>query len=46
MAAASTTRRVLTQIEFYFSDRNLAMDKFFIDLLAKSTDGYVLPLPQ
>ena len=33
------TPRVLTQIEFYFSDRNLAMDAFFSGQIATSTDG-------
>lgn len=46
MAEDDKTRRVATQVDFYFSDQNLAQDTFFKDEIAKAADGLVSPLPR
>ena len=34
-------KRIKKQIEFYLSDENLEIDKFFNELISKSNDGYI-----
>ena len=34
-------KRIKKQIEFYLSDENLEIDKFFNELISKSIDGYI-----
>lgn len=39
MSSAAAPKRILAQVEFYLSDRNLAQDDFFREEIGKD-DGY------
>jgi hypothetical protein len=41
ITAMESHQKILTQIEYYLSDKNLVKDKFFREQIQTSKDGYI-----